>query len=215
MSLFPDLAEKLPYGVHLARRRLALDAQRALLDEVSRVLEAAPPYRPQMRTGAYVINRMSNCGALGWISDRRGYRYEPLHPETSRQWPPIPPELERIGRDCARNAGFTDYEPDACLINIYDANGKLNLHRDYDEADFRWPVVSFSLGAEAEFLLGGFKRTDPTQRLILHSGDILVFGGPSRLRYHGVRKIFPGTSPLDHAILPEDGRINLTLRRAR
>src|SRR5207244_930580 len=145
MSLFPDLAEKLPEGVTLARRHLAPDAQRALLDDVARVLDEAPSYRPQMRTGAYVINRMSNCGSLGWISDTRGYRYEPLHPETGRPWPPIPPELERIGRDCARAAGFADYEPDACLINIYEATGKLNLHRDYDEVNFRWPVISFSL----------------------------------------------------------------------
>ena len=215
MSLFPDLAETLPDGVHLWPRRLSHSAQMALLDDIARTLEAAPPYRPQMRTGAYVINRMSNCGPLGWISDTRGYRYEPLHPETGRAWPPIPVELARIGADCARESGFADYAADACLINIYEACGKLNLHRDYDEADFRWPVVSFSLGADAEFLLGGFKRTDPAQRLILHSGDVLVFGGPSRLRYHGVRKIFPGTSPIDHPALPLGGRINLTLRRAR
>src|SRR5258707_7427942 len=134
MSLFPDLAEKLPEGVHLARRRLALDAQKALLDDVAGVLEEAPPYRPQMRTGTYVINRMSNCGSLGWISDTRGYRYEGLHPETGRAWPPIPPQLEPIRRDCARQGGLPDYEPDACLINIYQACRKLHLHRHYEEA---------------------------------------------------------------------------------
>ena len=214
MSLFPDLTETLPEGFALFRNRLSLDTQRAMLDAVARVIEDAPLFRPQMPTGPYMINSLTNCGDRGWVSDKRGYRYQETHPETQKPWPAIPEMIRTCARDAVRDAGLGAFEPDACLINVYAADGKLSLHRDYDEADFKWPIASLSLGNDADFLIGGLKRAGKTQSVRLKSGDVLVFGGPSRLRYHGVRKIFPGTAPFEHPILPPGGRINLTLRRA-
>jgi len=214
-ALFADLEEVLPEGAVLFRSRLTLAEQREILDAVERIMAEAPLFRPQMPTGPYMINSLTNCGPLGWISDRRGYRYEPAHPVTGKPWPPIPTAVLDCARALTQEAGLGDYDPDACLVNIYAADGKLSLHRDYDEADFRWPIVSFSFGNDADFLLGGLKRSDRTTSLTLHSGDVFVLGGPSRARYHGVRRIRPGTSPISHKALPEGGRINLTLRRAR
>ena len=167
-----------------------------------------------MPTGPYMINTLTNCGPLGWMSDKRGYRYEPNHPGTDRPWPPIPPTVLNIACEAARETGYA-FEPDACLVNIYASDGKLSLHRDYDEADFAWPIVSFSFGNDADFQLAGLKRTGPSTTFTLHSGDVFVLAGESRLRYHGVKRIRPGTSPIAHDALPEGGRINLTLRRAR
>jgi DNA oxidative demethylase len=214
-ALFDDLPDTLPEGVALFRRRLAPAEQRRALDAVAEVIAEAPLFRPQMPTGPYMINSLTNCGEFGWLSDRRGYRYDEVHPATGKPWPAIPPMILKEARDLAREAGFGAFEPNACLVNVYAADGKLSLHRDYDEADFKWPIVSFSLGADADFALGGLKRSDKTQALTLHSGDVMVFGGPSRLRYHGVKRIRPGTSPIAHPVLPPEGRINLTLRRAR
>ena len=214
-ALFAGLEETLPEGAALFRNRLSLAEQRAILDDVEKIVVEAPFFRPQMPTGPTMINSLTNCGPLGWISDRRGYRYEPTHPATGRPWPPIPSQVLGCAENLTREAGLGGYEPDACLVNRYEASGKLSLHRDFDEADFKWPIVSFSFGNDAVFLLGGMKRSDPTAPITLHSGDILVLGGPSRLRYHGVRRIRPGTSPIEHGVLPEGGRINLTLRRAR
>jgi alkylated DNA repair protein (DNA oxidative demethylase) len=214
-ALFADLEEVLPEGAALFRNRLTLAEQRAILDDVEQIMTEAPPFRPQMPTGPYMINRLTNCGPLGWISDKRGYRYEPTHPATGKPWPPIPAPVLECARALTREAGLGDYEPDACLVNVYESSGKLSLHRDYDEADFKWPIVSFSFGNDADFLLGGMKRSDRTVPIALHSGDVFVLGGPSRCRYHGVRRIRPGTSPIAHKALPEGGRINLTLRRAR
>jgi alkylated DNA repair protein (DNA oxidative demethylase) len=213
-TLFAELETELPEGAKLFRNRLARAEQLAVLDDVGRILEEAPPFRPQMPTGPYMINSLTNCGPLGWISDRRGYRYEPTHPVTGKPWPPIPPAVLACAREAAAETGYA-FEPDACLVNVYAAEGRLSLHRDYDEADFAWPIVSFSFGNDADFALGGLKRSDKTQAITLHSGDVMVFGGESRLRYHGVKRIRPGTSPIAHKALPEGGRINLTLRRAR
>ena len=214
MSLFPHLADTLPDGFALFRGRLKLDEQRAMLDAVAQVIAKAPLFRPQMPTGPHMINSLTNCGDLGWVSDKRGYRYQATHPETHDKWPSIPSSIRECARQAVHDAGLGDFEPDACLVNVYAADGKLSLHRDYDEADFKWPIASLSLGNDADFVVGGLKRAGKTQSVRLRSGDVLVFGGPSRLRYHGVRKIFPGTSPIDHPILPPGGRINLTLRRA-
>jgi DNA oxidative demethylase len=214
-ALFADLEETLPEGTSLFRNRLSLAEQVAVLDEVERIVAEAPLFRPQMPTGPYMINSLTNCGPLGWISDKRGYRYEPAHPVTGNPWPPIPKAILACAGSLTREAGLGEFEPDACLVNHYAAIGKLSLHRDFDEADFKWPIVSFSFGNDADFLLGGLKRSDRTMTVTLHSGDVMVLGGLSRLRYHGVRRIRPGTSPIKHKALPEDGRINLTLRRAR
>lgn len=214
-ALFAELEDALPEGAAVFRARVALDAQRAMLDDVARVIADAPLFRPQMPTGPYMINSLTNCGAYGWTSDKRGYRYEATHPDTGKPWPAIPGAVLSIAQAAARDAGFGVFEPDACLVNVYAADGRLSLHRDYDESDFKWPIVSFSFGNDAVFLMGGLKRSDKTQALTLHSGDVMVFGGPSRLRYHGVKRLRPGTSPLSNAVLPVGGRINLTLRRAK
>ncbi len=214
-ALLAGLEDILPEGAALFRNRLTVPQQHHILDDIERIMAEAPLFRPQMPTGPTMINRLTNCGPLGWISDRRGYRYEPDHPITGRPWPPIPASVLECASSLTRECGLGDYEPDACLVNAYEATGKLSLHRDYDEADFKWPIISFSFGNDAEFLLGGTKRSDRTIPVTRHSGDILVLGGPSRLRYHGVRRIRPDTSPIAHKALPEGGRINLTLRRAR
>jgi alkylated DNA repair protein (DNA oxidative demethylase) len=180
--------------------------QEALRDEILALLIEAPLYRPCMpRTGKPLSVRMSNCGSLGWVSDERGYRYQPTHPETGRRWPAMPPRLVDIWESLAYGAP----PPEACLINFYDAQAKMGLHQDRDEPELTAPVVSLSLGDTALFRLGGLRRGDPTHALRLQSGDVFVFGGPARLAFHGVDRITPGSSTL----LAEGGRINLTLRR--
>jgi DNA oxidative demethylase len=148
---------------------------------------------------------MSNCGSLGWISDERGYRYEPAHPQTGRPWPAIPDILLRLWNDVAQYRHL----PEACLINYYDPSAKMGLHQDRDEADFSAPVVSLSLGDSCLFRVGGTKRGEATGSFRLNSGDVLVLGGDARLAFHGVDRIYSNTSTL----LSEGGRINLTMRR--
>jgi alkylated DNA repair protein (DNA oxidative demethylase) len=148
---------------------------------------------------------MSNCGPLGWVSDERGYRYERGHPQTRQVWPAIPDILLRLWSDVAQYR----HPPEACLINYYGPNAKMGLHQDRDEVDFSAPVVSVSLGDSCLFRVGGLKRGDPTRSLRLNSGDVLVLGGEARLAFHGVDRIYAGTSTL----LSEGGRINLTMRR--
>lgn len=180
--------------------------QERLLLAIRQVCAAAPLYTSRMpKSGRPMSVRMSNCGALGWLSDERGYRYEPLHPETARPWPAIPDMLRTIWAEVA------DYPhpPEACLINAYAATAKMGLHQDRDEEDFAAPVVSLSLGDSCLFRIGGNKRGDPTRSLRLNSGDALVLGGDARLCFHGVDRIYPATSTL----LAEGGRINLTMRR--
>ncbi|HAH09001.1 MAG TPA: alkylated DNA repair dioxygenase [Alphaproteobacteria bacterium] len=203
----------LPDGVTHWPGAIAVSEQAVVLDAIAGVMAAAPPFRPRLRNGTPMINRLTNCGPWGWLSDEKGYRYEARHPETELPWPSIPEPVLEAAHWAARQLGVADFEPDACLVNIYTREGKLNLHRDEDEADPRWPIVSLSFGASAIFALGGFKRQDPVQLLTLQSGDAMALHGPSRMRYHGVRRI-AGTSPIVHPALPEGGRINLTLRRA-
>ena len=205
----------LPEGAALFRGRLNRAAQLEILDGVAGILRAAPPYRLKMRNGSYLINRMTNCGALGWHSDARGYRYVERHPETGAPWPPIPSSVRKIARELSARCGVARYEPDACLVNLYEDSGRLNLHQDHDECDFSWPIVSFSFGADAVFLLGGLRRRAPTEEILLRSGDVLVLHGQGRMRFHGVKKIVPGTAPFTHRAIPEGGRLNLTCRRAR
>lgn len=212
--LFPEPEQELPPGAKLFRQFLSKQEQLAILDDIARVIEIAPPFRPQMPTGPYMINSLTNCGPLGWMSDRRGYRYDERHPVTGAPWPPIPQRVLSCAVQAANDTGY-EFDPDACLVNVYAADGRLSLHRDYDEADFAWPIVSLSFGNDADFQLAGLKRSGPSTTFTLHSGDVFVLAGESRLRYHGVRRIRSGTTPIAHSILPEGGRINLTLRRAR
>lgn len=190
---------------------LGLEAQNALLCDVASVLAAAPLFQPLMpRTGKPFSVAMTNCGALGWVSDAGGYRYQATHLVSGRAWPPIPERLLALWREVA---GYPD-DPEACLINSYAAGAKMGSHQDRDEADFSAPVVSVSLGCNALFHVGGLKRAGPKARFLLGSGDVFVLGGPSRLAYHGIDKIHPATSPIDlDAIAPGCCRINLTLRR--
>ncbi len=181
-------------------------AQRALVDAIRDVVKAAPLFTPVMpRWGRPFSVRMSNCGPLGWVSDKSGYRYQPQHPVTGRPWPPIPATLLDLWRDLS---GYPA-DPQACLVNFYEGKAKMGLHQDRDEQDFDAPVISVSLGDTAVFRIGGTERSDPTRSFRLASGDVLVMGGKARLAFHGVDRILPGTSSL----LPDGGRINLTLRR--
>lgn len=204
---------ELPAGITLLRSWLSAAEARAVLDAMLGVFEAAPPYRLRVKSGAYVINRMTNCGELGWHSDAQGYRYIERHPELDVKWPPIPVAVKRLAMTAAHEAG-APFVPDACLVNFYEAQGKMNLHQDHDEKDFAWPIVSFSFGCDAIFALGGAKRRDPVQGVTLRHGDVLVMHGESRMRFHGVKKIVPGTAPFDHPAVPAGGRLNLTFRRA-
>ena len=194
-------------GFDLWPGRLDPAAQRALLDEVLARLEDAPPYRPITPGGKPMSVEMSNFGPLGWITDGSGYRYEPNHPLTGRPWPDIPAALLALWAEHADAAG----PPDACLVNIYRAGARMGLHQDRDEADFRWPVLSVSLGDIAVFRLGGRQRNDPTRSIRLQSGDVCRLAGQARLAFHGVDRTLAGSSTL----VPGGGRINLTLRRAR
>jgi len=181
-------------------------AQEALRDEIMAILKAAPPFRPRMpSTGTPFSVMMSNCGPLGWVSDERGYRYQPTHPETGHAWPPIPSPLLAAFAAIAPDAPA----PEACLINLYHSSARMGLHQDRDEEELAAPVVSFSLGDTALFRVGGFQRNAPTRSFRLASGDAMSLQGESRLAFHGVDRIIPGSSTL----LPEGGRINLTLRR--
>lgn len=185
-----------------------LDAseQAALVVELREAARQAPFYVPRMpKTGKPFSVRMTNCGALGWVSDERGYRYQPLHPETGAPWPPIPARLLRAWEELA---GYP-HPPEACLVNFYEPSAKMGLHQDRDEQDFDAPVLSLSLGDTAVFRIGGTSRGGKTVSLKLASGDALAFGGEARLAYHGIDRILAGSSSL----LPQAGRINLTLRR--
>jgi DNA oxidative demethylase len=181
--------------------------QEALRDEIRAILAVAPPFVPRMpKTGKPFSVRMSNCGDLGWVSDQLGgYRYQASHPETGAPWPPLPGRLMALWAALAPGAP----PPEACLINLYDASGRLGLHQDRDEAELSAPVVSLSLGDTALFRVGGATRHGPTRSFRLASGDAMTLGGPGRLAFHGIDRIYPGSSTL----LAEGGRINLTLRR--
>lgn len=181
-------------------------AQAALRDAVTAVIGRAPLFTPRMPvSGRPMSVRMTNCGALGWVTDERGYRYQADHPVTGEPWPAMPEVLI----DIWRNLADYPHAPEACLINFYGPAAKMSLHQDRDEQDFQAPVVSLSLGETCLFRIGGRKRGDPTRSIRLASGDVVVLGGEARLAFHGVDRILPGTSTL----LPGGGRLNLTLRR--
>jgi DNA oxidative demethylase len=184
-------------------------AQRALLGELRLIIAAAPLYTPTMpRTGKPFSVRMTNCGPLGWVSDRQGgYRYQATHPETGKSWPAMPTVLLELWRALAAYSAL----PEACLINYYGARAKMGMHRDADEEDLAAPVLSISLGDTALFRMGGLSREAPSRKLELRSGDVVLLEGEERLAYHGIDRILPRSSDL----LAEGGRLNLTLRRVR
>jgi DNA oxidative demethylase len=174
-----------------------------------RVVEAAP-FRHMLTPGGHRMSiAMTNCGALGWLTDRTGYRYDTHDPETGHRWPPMPDVFADLAAQAAARAGFDGFTPDACLVNRYEPGAKLSLHQDRNERDFSAPIVSVSLGLPAVFLFGGLRRADTPRRVPLAHGDVVVWGGPARLRYHGVLPLEAGHHPLLGGC-----RINLTFRRA-
>jgi alkylated DNA repair protein (DNA oxidative demethylase) len=202
MSQVVTLAPGLTYHPNYLDRA----AQEALVADLREVVRAAPLFTPRMpRTGKPFSVRMTNAGRLGWVSDERGYRYQSDHPETGEPWPELPALALQAWE---RLSGFPE-PPDACLVNFYEASARLGLHQDRDEEEFAAPVVSLSLGDTALFRYGGTERKSPTRSIRLRSGDAIVFGGPSRLIFHGIDRLDPGSSDL----LPQGGRVNLTLRK--
>ncbi|MEI2385668.1 alpha-ketoglutarate-dependent dioxygenase AlkB [Breoghania sp. JC706] len=195
-----------PPGFRHLPGHLERTAQEALVEEIRAVVRAAPLFQPMMpRTGKPFSVRMSNCGPLGWVADRTGYRYQPTHPVTGAPWPAMPPVLLDLWTELS---GYPA-EPEACLINFYGETARMGLHRDEDEEDFSAPVFSISLGDTCRFRIGGPSRKDPTSSFKLASGDIVLLAGEARTAYHGVDRIYPATSTL----LKDGGRINLTMRR--
>ena len=191
-------------------RGFALDVDEALLQAVEGVIAAAP-FRHLVTPGGYTMSvAMSNCGALGWVSDRSGYRYDAKDPLSGKPWPPMPGCFAELALRAAAKAGFDNFRPDACLINRYEPGARLSQHQDKDEGTMEAPIVSVSLGLPAVFLFGGLNRSDRPARYRLVHGDVAVWGGPSRLAYHGVAPLAEG----EHARLGRQ-RINLTFRRAR
>lgn len=190
-------------------RGFALAEAPALLAAVDAIAQQAP-FRHMITPGGFEMSvALTNSGMLGWTSDRRGYRYATLDPLTGKPWPPLPDVFLHLARNAAAEAGFPDFTPDACLINRYVPGARLSLHQDKDEQDYGAPIVSVSLGMPAMFLWGGHKRTDKTQRIPLFHGDVVVWGGPDRLRYHGIAPL----KDHPHALLGNQ-RINLTFRKA-
>jgi alkylated DNA repair protein (DNA oxidative demethylase) len=188
----------------------ALDAADALLADVASI-EAIAPFRHLITPGGHVMQvAMTNCGSFGWCSDRRGYRYDRNDPQTGVPWPALPPVFLALAANAAREAGFHGYMPDACLINRYAPGTRLSLHQDRDEDDRIAPIVSVSLGLPATFLFGGFARADRTVRVPLQHGDVVVWGGVDRMRFHGVSLVKPGR----HEVVGEQ-RINLTFRKVK
>jgi DNA oxidative demethylase len=198
------LAERAVVLRGFARNQLA-----ALLAAVEKIAAVAP-FRNMVTPGGFRMSvAMTNCGRAGWITDRKGYRYDLADPMTGRAWPPIPPLFQCLAVGAAEAGGFAGLEHDACLINRYEPGARLSLHRDENERDLSAPIVSVSLGLAAVFLFGGTRRGDRPRRIRLESGDVVVWGGPSRLVYHGVAPLAEGSDPLTGAC-----RINLTFRKA-
>ncbi len=214
MTLFEvpeDIAPRLePLGPGATvLRGFATPDDAALLAGVQDVTAQAP-FRHMVTPGGFRMSvAMTNCGALGWVTDPSGYRYDPTDPESGEHWPAMPAAFLRLAADAAAHAGFNGFVPDACLINRYEPGTRLSLHQDKNEEDLGLPVVSVSLGIPAVFLFGGLNRTDKATRVLLSHGDVVVWGGPDRLRYHGVLPIKEG-----HHALVGDHRINLTFRKA-
>ncbi len=189
--------------------RFAASSEAELLAALREVVARAP-FRHMVTPGGFRMSvAMTNCGSYGWVTDRSGYRYDAVDPESGDEWPPMPESLLGLAADAAAHAGFGRFVPDACLINRYEPGARMSLHQDKNERDFDQPIVSVSLGLPAVFLFGGSKRADQPRRVELRHGDVMVWGGPARLRYHGVMPLRDGLHPIVGR-----HRINLTLRQA-
>jgi DNA oxidative demethylase len=218
-SLFRDEAHRTPSqdarraqeiepGAMLLRGFAARE-ERALAAAIAEIAKAAP-FRHMVTPGGFRMSAaMTNCGHAGWVTDRTGYRYDARDPDSGGHWPAMPREFLALAARAADAAGFRDFVPDACLVNRYEPGARLTLHQDRNEQDFSAPIVSVSLGLSAVFLWGGRKRTDRPRRIALESGDVVVWGGPARLVFHGVAELPEGEHPLTGR-----ARINLTLRKA-
>lgn len=201
-------AEALCPGAVVLRQYAA--AQAASLWEAVQQVTRQSPFRRMQTPGGHTMSvALSNCGAVGWVSDRNGYRYSPVDPQTGQPWPPMPECFRELAQAAALQAGFPGFAPDACLINRYTPGSKMGLHQDKDERDFSAPIVSVSLGVPAVFQFGGLKRSNPPVKIPLAHGDVVVWGGAARLRFHGVLTIRQAWHPL-----AGHDRINLTFRKA-
>ena len=215
MDLFAEQELQQPARVErigeqaLVLRGFALPRVKELLAALDSVLLQSPLRQMHTPGGFTMSARLSSCGDLGWTTDRHGYRYSPLDPLSSRPWPAMPVAFLALAEAAASAAGFSGFVPDACLINAYAPGAKMSLHQDKNERSCTAPIVSISLGLPAIFQFGGFERSDPTRRVSLFHGDIVVWGGVDRMRFHGVMPIKPG----HHSLLGEQ-RINITLRQA-
>ena len=191
-------------------RGFAVPADSDLIADLREIVAQAP-FRHMVTPGGHQMSvAMTNCGPLGWVTDRTGYRYDANDPEAGQPWPAMPAAFRELAAQAASRAGFTGFAPDACLINRYQPGARMSLHQDKDEQDFGAPIVSVSLGLPAIFLFGGLKRSDKPRRFRLEHGDVVVWGGPARLVFHGVAPLADG----EHALLGRQ-RINLTFRKAR
>jgi alkylated DNA repair protein (DNA oxidative demethylase) len=214
-DLFERLSDARPSQESMAEgavllRGLAEPLEADLIADISDVAEQAP-FRHMVTPGGHQMSvAMTNCGGVGWVTDRSGYRYDANDPEAGKRWPAMPPSFRELAERAADQAGFPNFMPDACLVNRYEPGAKMSLHQDKDEQDFGAPIVSVSLGLPAIFLFGGLKRSDRPRRFRLQHGDVVVWGGPARLTFHGVAPLADG----EHASLGRQ-RINLTFRKAR
>lgn len=200
--------EALGPGATLLRGR-ALPLAPTLLAAIEQIAVRAPFRRMTTPGGFEMSVAMTNCGQAGWLTDRKGYRYDAMDPQTGQPWPPMPATFLALAREAAAEAGYAGFVPDACLVNRYEPGARLSLHQDRDEADYGHPIVSVSLGLPATFQFGGPKRGDPVRRAALGHGDVVVWGGPSRLFHHGVLALKDGEHPATGR-----HRFNLTLRKA-
>ena len=206
----PDLTDKvdLDRGA-VVLRRFALGTETQLIAALRAIIDEAP-FRHMVTPGGQTMSvAMTNCGSAGWVSDSKGYRYDPIDPLTGKPWPQLPVPFLELARRASMEADYGNFEPDACLINRYVPGARMTLHQDKDEIDFGAPIVSVSLGLPAKFLFGGLRRSDRPRHIILNHGDAVVWGGPSRLAYHGVDTLKDGEHPATGRC-----RINLTFRKA-
>ncbi len=210
LDLFPEDRGKMPLdNGAFVLGGFASEQAEALLQHIA-AIAAAAPFRQLVTPGGKTMSvAMTNAGKLGWVSDRRGYRYEPADPLSGKRWPAMPETFRALALEAAAAAGYSDFRPDACLINRYTPGSRLTLHQDRDEGHYDWPIVSVSLGVPAIFLWGGAERSDRARRVPLEHGDVVVWGGASRLHFHGIADLKPHTHPLTGAL-----RYNLTFRKA-